>query len=84
MQDEQQDAQMWAALTDEDRNSRMSQLRSAERQAPSSVAFANDAVTFLNFVSSEPRVIHIFVEPYLVDRLAAMMNKNLAELTGKR
>jgi len=41
-------------------------------------------VSFLKLVSGVEEIVPVFVESFLVDRLAGMMNKNLAELTGKR
>lgn len=74
----------FAALSDEDRTARLSVLADAERMAPSGIAFANNMVSFLKLVAGIKAITPVFVESFLVDRLAGMMNKNLVELTGAR
>jgi hypothetical protein len=83
VQDKQADTAAFAALSEEDRNSRPSVLQEAESRGPSSMAFANNMVSFLKLVSSEKEFIPIFVKSFLVDRLAGMMNNTPSHLTEK-
>lgn len=63
-------------------HTRATSLASAERQAKSCMQLANKSVLLLKmFTSAVPKA---FVLPEIVDRLAAMLNYNLAALVGPR
>lgn len=67
---------------DEPAQTRASSLADAERQAKSCMQLANKSVLLLKmFTSAVPKA---FVLPEIVDRLAAMLNYNLAALVGPR
>lgn len=55
-----------------------------ERQATSYMALSNETVHMLNYMTSDPQTIQPFMEPEIVERLAAMMDYNLTALVGPK
>lgn len=74
----------WQGRTNEHRAEREQTLRSDERQATSYLALGNETLHMLQYLTSEPAIVEPFMAPEVVDRLAAMMDFNLAALVGPR
>lgn len=66
------------------RTERESTLRQDERQATSYLSLGQETLHMLQYLTSEPRIVEPFMAPEVVDRLAAMMDYNLAALVGPR
>lgn len=59
-------------------------LSTCERQAQSYVSLGNETVHMLRYLTGERAIIPPFMEPYIVDRLAAMLDYNLVALVGEK
>jgi ubiquitin conjugation factor E4 B len=59
-------------------------LNQYERQATSYMSLGNETINMMKYLTSEERIVGPFVEPYIVERLAAMMDYNLTALAGPR
>lgn len=57
-------------------------MRSLERQAQSYVALGSETVHMLQYLTAE--VVEPFMVTEVVDRLAAMLDYNLAQLVGPK
>jgi len=55
-----------------------------ERQAISYMSLGNENVHMLNYMTSDPQIVQPFMEPEIVERLAAMMDYNLTALVGPK
>jgi len=84
IQKEMSDVKSWNEESDQYRNERESLLRLDERQAISYMSLGNETVHMLNYMTSDPQIIQPFMEPEIVERLAAMMNYNLTALVGPK
>lgn len=72
--------QAWAALDEEEKKDKVSQLRQAERMAKMDIGLCNETVRLLKIITAETQAP--FVRPEIVDRLCAMLTFNLAVLSG--
>ncbi|CAB4010169.1 ubiquitin conjugation factor E4 B-like [Paramuricea clavata] len=72
----------WEALTREARTTHQRQLASNERQCKSYLTFANETVDMMHYLTKEAR--EPFLKAELRDRLAAMLNYNLTQLSGSK
>jgi ubiquitin conjugation factor E4 B len=66
------------------RQEREGTLRQFERQAQSYVSLGNETVNMFQYLTAEEQIVGPFMAPYIVDRLAAMLDFNLAALVGPR
>ncbi|RUS16656.1 ubiquitin conjugation factor E4 B [Endogone sp. FLAS-F59071] len=82
IQGEMADTTAWGAQTPQQRQEREGYLRTLERQAQSYVALGNETVHMLQYLTAE--VVEPFMSPEIVDRLAAMLDYNLAQLVGPK
>ncbi|RUS31621.1 ubiquitin elongating factor core-domain-containing protein [Jimgerdemannia flammicorona] len=82
IQSEMGDTAAWEAQTQQHRQERESYLRTLERQAQSYVALGNETVHMLQYLTAE--VVEPFMSPEIVERLAAMLDYNLAQLVGPK
>jgi len=48
------------------------------------MALGNETVHMLNYMTSDPQIVQPFMEPEIVERLAAMMDYNLTALVGPK
>ncbi|XP_028394040.1 ubiquitin conjugation factor E4 B-like [Dendronephthya gigantea] len=72
----------WEALTRDARTTNQRQLASNERQCKSYLTFANETVEMMHYLTKEAS--EPFLRAELRDRLAAMLNYNLAQLCGPK
>ena len=79
---EMQDTEGWAAKTPEQRREMEKNLRDLERKATGYNQLGESTVNLLNIFTAETK--RPFMEPEIVDRLAAMLDYNLEALAGKR
>ncbi|KAI9321206.1 ubiquitin elongating factor core-domain-containing protein [Dichotomocladium elegans] len=82
IQVEMDDKASWEALPQQQRQEREGALRGLENQARSYVALGNETVHMLQYLSAE--AVEPFMAAEVVDRLAAMLNYNLAQLVGPK
>ena len=59
-------------------------LQQSERQAQSYMSLGNETVYMLRYFTSDESIVVPFMEPYIVDRLATMLDFNLVALAGPR
>ncbi|CDH50642.1 ubiquitin conjugation factor e4 [Lichtheimia corymbifera JMRC:FSU:9682] len=79
---EMEDTAAWEAQPVQQRQEREGNLRSLERQAQSYVALGSETVHMLQYLTAE--VVEPFMVTEVVDRLAAMLDYNLAQLVGPK
>ncbi|KAI9339915.1 ubiquitin elongating factor core-domain-containing protein [Obelidium mucronatum] len=84
IQDEMDDATTWNAMPQAAREEREGVLRGLERHAQSYVGLCNETVNMFQYLTSEERVVTPFMAPYIVERLAAMLDYNLTTLVGPK
>jgi len=84
IQKEMADVQSWNNQTDQYRSERENLFRMDERQAISYMSLGNETVHMLNYMTSDPQIVQPFMEPEIVERLAAMMDYNLTALVGPK
>ncbi|KAJ3309150.1 hypothetical protein HDU76_003712 [Blyttiomyces sp. JEL0837] len=84
IQDEMADVETWNNTPQATRQEREGTLRQYERQASSYVALGNETVNMFQYLTAEEEVVTPFMAPYIVERLAAMLDFNLAALVGPR
>ncbi|KAI9269014.1 ubiquitin elongating factor core-domain-containing protein [Phascolomyces articulosus] len=82
IQTEMDDTTTWEAQPPQQRQEREGTLRTLERQAQSYVALGNETVHMLQYLTKE--VVEPFMVSEVVDRLAAMLDYNLAQLVGPK
>ncbi|CAO3618750.1 unnamed protein product [Cunninghamella echinulata] len=82
IQSDMENITAWQAQPMETRQEREGTLRSLERQAQSYVALGNETIHMLGYMSAE--VVQPFMVDEIVDRLAAMLDYNLAQLVGPK
>ncbi|KAK2710160.1 hypothetical protein QYM36_013732 [Artemia franciscana] len=74
------DTNAWSELTAEQRQSRQSQMGDDERMCRSYLTLARETVDMFHYLTQKIR--EPFMRPELVDRLSAMLNHNLKQLTS--
>ncbi|KAG4100271.1 ubiquitin elongating factor core-domain-containing protein [Neocallimastix lanati (nom. inval.)] len=84
IQKEMANVQRWNEESEQYRAERENLLRVDERQAISYMALSNETVHMLNYMTSDPQIVQPFMEPEIVERLAAMMDYNLTALVGPK
>ncbi|KAJ3028979.1 UNVERIFIED_CONTAM: hypothetical protein HDU68_000419 [Siphonaria sp. JEL0065] len=84
IQDEIDDVATWNGLAQNVRDEREGVLRGLERHAQSYVGLCNETVNMFQYLTSEERVVTPFMAPYIVERLAAMLDYNLTTLVGPK
>jgi len=84
IQKEMANVQSWNEESEQYRAERENLLRVDERQAISYMALGNETVHMLNYMTSDPQIVQPFMEPEIVERLAAMMDYNLTALVGPK
>jgi len=80
VQEDMQDTAKWAAQNQETRSSRSRQLSQDERQCRSYLTLARETVDMLHYLTEG--VQQPFMKPELADRLAAMLDAVLEQLTS--
>lgn len=84
IQNEMIDVATWNQQSEQYRAEREGVLRADERQAISYMSLGNETVHMLSYLTSDPQIIQPFMEPEIVERLAAMMDYNLTALVGPK
>ncbi|KAJ3414089.1 hypothetical protein HDV05_007123 [Chytridiales sp. JEL 0842] len=84
IQVEMDDVATWNALAQNVRQEREGTLRQYERQAQSYVALGNETVHMFRYLTSDEQIVDPFMASYLVGRLAAMLDYQLAALVGPK
>ncbi|KAI9361650.1 ubiquitin elongating factor core-domain-containing protein [Zopfochytrium polystomum] len=84
IQDEMANVEAWNATPQNTREERESSLRQYERMAQSYVALGNETVHMFQYLTAVEEIVTPFMAPYIVERLAAMLDFNLAALVGPR
>ncbi|KAI8620007.1 ubiquitin elongating factor core-domain-containing protein [Chytriomyces sp. MP71] len=84
LQDEMSDVTAWNALQQTVRDEKEKSLREYERGAQSYLQLGNETVNMFHYLTAEERVVTPFMAPYIVERLAAMLDYNLTTLVGPR
>ncbi|KAI9209353.1 ubiquitin elongating factor core-domain-containing protein [Polychytrium aggregatum] len=84
IENEMADASTWMSGTQQHRQEREATFRMAERQAYSYMSLGNETVHMLNYMTTNDRICIPFMQPEIVERLAAMLDYNLAALVGPR
>lgn len=79
---EMKDKEVWAAKPQEYRRERENTLNQLERHASSYISLGRSTVELLKVFTAETK--EPFMMPEIVDRLAAMLDYNLAALAGPR
>ncbi|KAI9016597.1 ubiquitin elongating factor core-domain-containing protein [Hyaloraphidium curvatum] len=74
----------FAAKPQQHRQEREAALRTDERAATSYLSLGNETLHMLQYLTAEAAIVGPFMAPEVVDRLAAMMDFNLAALVGPR
>ncbi|RKP02703.1 hypothetical protein CXG81DRAFT_10500 [Caulochytrium protostelioides] len=78
------DSAEWATQPQAYQEEKRQALSQAERQATSCMSLGNETVHMLQLFTQESEIVEPFMEAYIVERLAAMMNYNLAALAGPK
>eukprot|EP00158_Paraphelidium_tribonemae_P008318 Partr_v1_DN28549_c0_g1_i2_m73322 putative ubiquitin conjugation factor E4 len=76
------DSPSWATLDDSVRAEKEKALEANERHVKSYIQLANSTVNMLQYLTTT--IVDPFLRPEIIDRLAAMLNFNLAFLVGPR
>ncbi|KAJ3014704.1 hypothetical protein HKX48_004997 [Thoreauomyces humboldtii] len=66
------------------RDERVSHLETLEKQAGSYMSLGNETVHMLQYMTASPDIVQPFMEPEIVERLAAMLDYNLAAMVGPK
>ncbi|KAJ3116866.1 hypothetical protein HK098_006463 [Nowakowskiella sp. JEL0407] len=74
----------WNTATQQHRQEREGLLRTSERQATSYMSLGVETVHMLKYLTAEERIVEPFMQAYIVERLAAMLDFNLAAMVGPR
>ena len=84
LQNAMADSATWEAQPQQQRQEREGTLSTYERQAQSYMSLGVETVNMLEYLTAEPRIVQPFMEPGIVDRLAAMLDYNLTTLVGPK
>ncbi|KAJ3382168.1 hypothetical protein HDU84_004581 [Entophlyctis sp. JEL0112] len=84
VQEEMDNPVAWGALDQAARDERQGTLRTYERAAMSYVSLCRETVDMFRYLTSDERIVTPFMAPYIVERLAAMLDYNLATLVGPK
>ena len=84
VQQQQQKADEWGALSDEDRSNHLSRLAENEQQVSSCLLLANETIHMLAYLTSDSDIKTPFLRPELLPRLATMLLAVLAKLVGSK
>ncbi|KAJ3072802.1 hypothetical protein HDU98_002881 [Podochytrium sp. JEL0797] len=84
IQSEMDDVLVWGALAQDVREQKEKNLAELERGASSYIQLSSETVNMLRYLTSEERVVDPFMAPYIVERLAAMLDYNLTTLVGPK
>jgi ubiquitin conjugation factor E4 B len=71
-------------IVQEYREEKMKSFSQFERVATSCLSLGNETVNMLKYITDELHIINFFMEPYIVERFAAMVDYNLTALVGPR
>lgn len=82
VQQEMEDTQKWSQQSQEQQQTRMRNLNQDERQCRSYLTLARETVDMFHYLTQD--IKEPFLRPELVDRLAAMLNFNLKQLSGSK
>jgi len=82
VQQEMDDNKKWAEQSQETQQTRMRNLNQDERQCRSYLTLARETVDMFHYLTQD--IKEPFLRPELVDRLAAMLNFNLKQLSGAK
>ncbi|KAJ8676226.1 hypothetical protein QAD02_012012 [Eretmocerus hayati] len=82
VQEAMNDQTAWAALPQEQQQSRSRQLATDERQARSYLTLAKETVAMFHYLTLQ--ITEPFLRPELASRLSAMLNFNLQQLCGPK
>ncbi|KAI8823342.1 ubiquitin elongating factor core-domain-containing protein [Fimicolochytrium jonesii] len=63
---------------------RAAHLKQLEGQAVSYMSLGNETVHMLQYMTANPEIVQPFMEPEIVERLAAMLDFNIAAMVGPR
>ena len=66
------------------REEKMKSFSQYERVATSCLSLGNETVNMLKYITDEAQINDFFMEPYIVERFAAMVDYNLTALVGPR
>ena len=77
-----EDTKKWSEQTQEQQQTRMRNLNQDERQCRSYLTLARETVDMFHYLTQD--IKEPFLRPELVDRLAAMLNFNLKQLSGSK
>jgi len=80
VQDDMADPAKWAGQNQETQTSRARQLNQDERQCRSYLTLARETVDMFHYLTQD--IVEPFLRPELADRLAAMLDCNLEQLTN--
>ena len=72
----------WNRLTDEEKKSKTEMLAQDERVVPSDLGLGENSLNMFSYLTKASK--EAFLVPEIVDKLAAMLNYNLAQLCGPR
>ena len=82
VQQEMEDSKKWSEQSQETQQTRMRNLNQDERQCRSYLTLARETVDMFHYLTQD--IKEPFLRPELVDRLAAMLNFNLKQLSGSK
>ncbi|XP_022090328.1 ubiquitin conjugation factor E4 B-like isoform X2 [Acanthaster planci] len=82
VQEAMKNKEAWSALDQEERQGKIRQLSTDEKQCRSYLTLANETLEMFNYLTKE--IKQPFLRPELCDRLAAMLNFNLQQLCGPK
>merc|ERR1711990_1112230 len=82
VQQELDDNKKWAEQSQETQQTRLRNLSQDERQCRSYLTLARETVDMFHYLTQD--IKEPFLRPELVDRLAAMLNFNLKQLSGSK
>ena len=82
VQQEMEDSKKWSEQSQEQQQTRMRNLNQDERQCRSYLTLARETVDMFHYLTQD--IKEPFLRPELVDRLAAMLNFNLKQLSGSK
>ncbi|KAI8831014.1 ubiquitin elongating factor core-domain-containing protein [Chytriomyces cf. hyalinus JEL632] len=81
---EMSDVQTWNSLPQNIREDKEKNLRDSERGAQGYLQLGNETVNMFLYLTAEERIVVPFMAPYLVERLAAMLDYNLTTMVGPK
>ena len=82
VQQEMEDHRKWAEQSQETQQTRLRNLSQDERQCRSYLTLARETVDMFHYLTQD--IKEPFLRPEMVDRLAAMLNFNLKQLSGSK